>query len=451
MIPVVTPEEMRAIDAAAAEDTQVLIRRAANAAAEVALQMLGETSTKSVVVIAGNGNNGADGRECAAILRDRGLQVEVFDAQDAPRRIDGVDLVIDAAFGTGFHGSYQAPESDAPVLAIDIPSGVDGLTGKACQGAVQATRTVTFAALKPGLLLGEGRTRAGDVTPRDISLDVTGCRINVVEDSDVRRAIAAQPQETHKWKSALSVVAGSPGMMGAAMFSTRAAQRCGSGMVRLASPGVAADQLPIGEAVAVDASADDWAVEILEDMLRSRAAVVGPGLGRSENTSRNVLKLVEQFDGPLLLDADGLWAVSNEGGLQTLAKRGAPTVLTPHDKEFERLAGKEVGEDRIAAARELAAKTCATVLLKGSTTVVADPSGQVLLSIHGSARLGTAGTGDVLSGVTGALLAQGLSGLQAGALGAHIHQMAALRGRKRGLIASDLPELIADYLSEVCE
>jgi len=166
VIPIVTPEEMRAIDAAAPEPVEVLIDRAGAAVARLAREMMGGTYGRTVNVIAGKGNNGNDGRAAAARLRERGVRVRMFDAADCPPRLPDADLVIDAAYGTGFRGEWRAPRvGRAPVLAVDIPSGVDGLTGEACPGVLAADRTVTFAALKPGLLLGAGLALGGLAVP----------------------------------------------------------------------------------------------------------------------------------------------------------------------------------------------------------------------------------------------------------------------------------------------
>ena len=175
VIPIVTPEEMAAIDAAAPEPVEVLIERAGAAVARMARQMLGGTYGRTVNVIAGKGNNGNDGRAAAASLAARGVQIRMFDAADSPSGLPDADLVIDAAYGTGFRGQWRAPRvGKAPVLAVDIPSGVNGLTGEAGRGVLAADRTVTFAALKPGLLIGAGRWLAGDVEVVDIGLD-TSC------------------------------------------------------------------------------------------------------------------------------------------------------------------------------------------------------------------------------------------------------------------------------------
>ena len=448
MRPVVTPAEMAAIDRAAPEPVEVLIGRAGAAVARAAVEEMGGTYGRRVVVVAGKGNNGADGRAAAVRLESRGVRVQVFDASGAQSPLPACDLVIDAAYGTGFKGDYQAPDpGSAPVLAVDIPSGVDGLTGKACPGAVRAIRTVTFAALKPGVLFSPGAQHAGRVTVADIGLDVSAARIHLVEAADVGEWLPERPPETHKWKSALLVVAGSPGMTGAAHFASRAAMRSGAGTVRLGIPGVYPDPRFL-EVVGRPLPAEGWDTMVVADSGRVKAIVVGPGLGRLEETASCVRRLLAATPTvPVLVDADGLYALGTAAeAAAALAERISTTVFTPHDGELARLTGSAVGTDRIAAVRDLAESTGATVLLKGSTTVVAAPDGTVLISDAGDSRLATAGTGDVLAGVIGAFLAQGLDGLHAAAAGAFVHGRAGHLGWRHGLVAGDLLDLLPEVL-----
>lgn len=450
MEPVVTVAEMRAVDADATEAVEVLIGRAGYAVAGAAVELMGGAYGRRVAVIAGKGNNGADGRVAADVLRRRGARVVVIDAADAPAQLpDRLDLVVDAAYGTGFRGEYHAPHTDAPVLAVDIPSGVNGDTGVAAPGAARATVTVSFAALKPGLLLGDGRDLAGEVRVADIGLDCSRARASLITDRDVTGAGLARSRAAHKWNSGVGVVAGAPGMMGAPSFVCRGAQRAGAGMVRLGVPGAAElTDLPAAEAVATGLPAQEWSSAALEWTSRCRALVLGPGLGRSEATASAVRALLGSSPLPAVVDADGLHALGTDVEA-VLASRKAPTVLTPHDGEFQTLTGAAPGEDRMEAVRTLAAATGAVVLLKGPTTLVAGPDGRVHFCASGSARLATAGTGDVLAGVIGAFLARGLEPALAAALGAHVHGRAAGRGRPVGLVASDLPELVSDVLSEL--
>jgi len=452
LIEVVTPEEMKAVDAAAPESTDVLVHRAGGAVARIAVDMLGGVYGRRVVVVAGKGNNGADGRDAAARLERRGVHVQVIEAADAPARLPDADLVIDAAYGTGFHGEYQAPDpGGTPVLAVDIPSGVHGLTGEAAEGAVRAERTVTFAALKPGLLFADGVDRSGVVDVVDIGLDVSGARAALVEGSDVASWLPRRERDTHKWKSAAWVAAGSPGMTGAAEMCSRSAMRAGAGLVHLGVPGLDAPSMPL-EVIGRPLPREGWDDRVLDELDRFKAVIVGPGLGRTDEQGAAVRGLVSRAPTAAVVDADGLYALQNVGrAAEVISRRSLPTVLTPHEGEFAHLAGEKVGADRLDATRRLASGTGATVLLKGSTTTVANPDGQVLLSATGDARLATAGTGDVLSGVIGAFLAQGLDGLRAAAAGAWVHGTAAHLGWRRGLVAGDLLDLLPAVLSALSE
>jgi NAD(P)H-hydrate epimerase len=428
---------MAAVDAAAPEPIEVLIDRAGAAVARQAVDLLGGAYGRRVVVLAGKGNNGADGRAAAVRLRRRGVRVHVIDALDAPARLPSADLVIDAAFGTGFHGEHRAPDAGgARVLAVDIPSGVDGLTGEEHGAAWPAERTVTFAALKPGLLFEPGRSLAGEIAVADIGLDVGVAAVGLVERSDVTAWLPARPRVAHKWQAGVLVVAGSPGMTGAAHLAAAAAQRAGAGMVRLGSPGVADDPARPTEAVGLSLPAAGWAEDVLEVATRFRALVVGPGLGTAAATQAAARDVLAGSTLPAVADGDALTALGTDAA-SVLAGR-ANTVLTPHDGEFERLAGAPPGPDRIAAARQLAATSSATVLLKGPTTVVAAPDGRARIVTVGDARLATAGTGDVLSGVIAALLARGVAPLEAAAAGAWLHARAGALAPLQGLVAGDV-------------
>ncbi len=232
-------------------------------------------------------------------------------------------------------------------------------------------------------------------------------------------------------------------MRGAAELAARAALRAGAGMVRLGSPGSPPGAVAVTEAVARPLPATTSPARCSPSS-RCRALVVGPGLGTSSASRAEVCALVAESPVPVVLDADGLNALGVLPSQVVAGERRAPLVLTPHDGEFARLAGAPPGDDRLAAARALARRGDAVVLLKGATTIVAAPSGEALFVTAGSPRLATAGTGDVLSGIIGALLARGLGPLEAAALGAHVHGRAARSGPAEGLVAGDLPALVAD-------
>ncbi len=328
----------------------------------------------------------------------------------------------------------RADPHGAPVLAVDIPSGVQGLTGEAAADAVHATATVTFAALKPGLLFHPGRALAGAVAVADIGLDCSSATAHLVEASDVVSWLPPRAADSHKWRAAVWVVAGSAGMGGAAALAAGGAQRAGAGYVRLSSPGLdAGGPVPV-EVVRTPLPHAAWDGEVLEGLSRFKALVVGPGLGTMPLTAPCVQRVVLESAVPTVVDGDALTLLGRDVSSWTHPL----TVLTPHDGEYERLTGHAPGADRIDAARELARMANATVVLKGATPVVADNEGRALLVTAGDARLATAGTGDVLSGIVGALLAQGVHPLRAAAGGAWLHGRASSFGHRRGLVASDL-------------
>ncbi len=469
MIPVLTPAEMAGVDRKATEPVEILVERAGFAVAAAARDMMRGSYGRRVVVVAGRGNNGADGRVAARVLARRGASVMVVPAAELAggARLAPADLVIDAAYGTGLSRPYAPPDSGpVPVLAVDIPSGLSGLTGQpvpedgqpgGAGEAVRADRTVTFAAEKPGLLLGVGPEYAGEVELADIglrSLAEEAASIWLVTDRDVTRLWPHRAREAHKWLSAVEVVAGSAEMHGAPWLVTRGALRAGAGYVRLGIPGAPpGGGLPPGEQVSFPLPQLGWAHDAAAGLDRVKALVVGPGLGADvaggAGLNSEVARLLMAAPVPAVVDADGIRAL---GDLDTVAAvtrtRGGPVVLTPHEGEFTRLVGRPPQADRIADVRAVAARSGAVVLLKGSTTVVASPEGDVRVVTSGSSRLATAGTGDVLSGTIGAFLARGVPALEGVALAAHCHGRAAGLGRAEGLIASDLPDLISTWLSE---
>lgn len=455
VIPILTPEQMGVVDAAAPEPVEELIERAGRAVAREALAMLGGAYGRVVNVIAGSGNNGADGRVAAQHLARRGIKVRVIDAAMRPPILPACDLVIDAAYGTGFRGEWIAPAvtsasgDAAMVLAVDIPSGVDALTGDAGSGVLAADRTVTFQALKPGLVLGAGPSLCGEVIVADIGLDVSDAECFLVEASDVAAWWPQRAADAHKWKGAVRVVAGSAGMLGAGGLCAAAAARAGAGLVALSSPGIDPDAR--AEIIQRPVPAEGFADDVLDDLDRFGALVVGPGLGRDEGTIDGVRRLVAEGMVPVVIDGDGIFAAawSADGAGPLLRSRGLPTVVTPHDGEFGLLAGNPPGADRIAATRELAARFECTVLLKGPTTVIVGADGPTLLVDHGDARLATAGSGDVLAGMVGFLLAAGVRADRAAAAAAWLHAQAAQLGPERGLLAGDLVDLLPAALSSL--
>lgn len=449
---------MRAADDAALSAVgggDVFIKRAGHAVARVARTMLGGTYGRRVLVIAGKGHNGDDGRVAAEWLTEWGASVQVLDATEAAGQlIDSrvTDLVIDAAYGIGFHGTWSPPfVLDVPVLAVDIPSGLNALDGTVEGGVLVADRTVTFAAVKTGMLFGDGPSLCGEIDIVDVGIDpIDDVSTYLVESTDVATWLPPRDRLTHKWDHAVRVVAGSTGMAGAASLVSAAAMRAGAGMVHLSWRGDAHAVTPPTEVVGRALPDHNWAQDLSSDIHRFASLVIGPGLGRGDDIGVEVRNVLSTCDVAMVVDGDGIGAsVDPRAGHSALTARTAATVLTPHDGEFATLGGDVANTDRIAATRELASRTGCTILRKGPTTVVADPDGAVYLVVAGDERLATAGSGDVLSGIIGAFLARGLSAHEAAAAAAYVHGMAGSSCASEGTIARDVVAMISDVLTEV--
>lgn len=459
---------MRAIDAAAPEPLDELIARAGAHVARHARSMLGGVYGRRVIAIAGPGNNGADARYAAQMLQGWGVHVEIV-APDV-ERLPRVDLVIDGAFGTGMNRPYRAPQvpDSVRILAVDIPSGIDGLTGEQLGAPLRATETVTFAALKPGLLLGSGPEFSGKVHVVEIGLEtgVAGAAATagawLLTESDARESSPRRAHDTHKWKRAVYVIGGSAGMFGAPLLASRAALRAGCGLVWCGLPGQ--ESPPVATEIVFRELPNDWHAAVLADAARFGALAIGCGLGRSPEVASGVLSLIDATSTPgatrvpgtvavpgasdatsvaMVIDGDGLRALGE------LPRLRPNIVLTPHDGEYASLAGQPPGPNRFAAARSLAAATNATVLLKGPLTIVARPDGHCVATNTGDQRLATAGSGDVLTGIIGSYLAAGLDPAVAAGLGAWIHGEAAMSLSPVGMVASDLVDEIADVATRL--
>lgn len=484
MDPVVTPEAMAGADArtiAAGTPVEVLMERAGRAVAWTVRGALAGTYGRRVVVVCGKGNNGGDGLVAARVLASWGVRTTVcklaagIDRRRFTSALASADAVVDAMFGTGLRDALrddaawiaeQLAGFRGEVIAVDIPSGVDGLTGETPGHAVQATRTVTFAARKPGLVFEPGRSRAGDVVVADIGIVIDGDAdrpAGLVTADDVAGWLPSRAPDAHKWRSGVLTVGGSGGMTGAPMLVSHAAMRAGAGIVWCALPGQAAAQAASGsEVITKPLPADGAGVltrraadVLLADVPRFAALAVGPGLGGvgDPDVQFVVRTLVAEGRQPMVLDADGLNALA--GDLTQLAARrtlGAPIVLTPHAGEYQRLMGAPVGADRLAAAQALAERAGAVVLLKGPGTVIAEPQGRVVLNPTGHAELATAGSGDVLTGVVAGFLARGAGPFEAAAAGAWVHGRTADRlveADGPGLVAGDLVAGLARTLQEL--
>ncbi len=463
MKPVVSAAEMRAADEVAVAEVghDVLVARAGAATALGAVAMLEHVYGARVTVLCGPGSNGADGRVAARHLAARGVAVTVLEAVSAPRRLAAADLVVDAAFGTGLSRPWDAPDAgDTPVLAVDLPSGVDPDTGSTAGRSLRATRTIAMAAVKRGHLQGEGASLCGTVQVADLGIAVRDATVGLVEDADLAR-IAPLGRDDHKWRRSVVVVAGSPGMLGAPALVCAGALSVQAGMVQLCVPGASGEQGPWPTEVVRLAASDGELAGVVGGVLdRAHALVIGPGLGRTASLRRAIVDLLAICQVPVVLDADALHLVDPDHLAARQARGGSPIVLTPHDGEYGSLLGAAPGEDRITAAQHGAARTGCTMLLKGATTVVASSEHQVheadqgrraatpptLVVTSGTPDLATPGSGDVLAGAIAGLLASGLPAPLAAGLGAHVHGRA---GRELAATcrATLLPAAIADQLA----
>ena len=414
MIPICTVDEMRAADAVAVGRIghDALISRAGYAVGQIVAERVSRIYGLRVVVIVGSGSNGADGRVAGAYLERRGAKVEYVSLP--LEKIAHADVIIDAVVGVGVNRPLVMPiiPDDALVVAVDIPSGVNPDTGEVMGEPLVADVTVAMGALKYAHVLEPAAHFCGDVVVATLGIPAP-MTCAMVDDDDLMDVIRSN-RDDHKWHHALFVGAGSTSMSGAASLVCRAAAVCGASMIRLASP------TPLG-------SEFQWPEEVVRDDTveidrRCRAVVVGPGIGRDAVAQKFADEVVRGARVPLVIDAD---ALDRE---RVLTHRESAMVLTPHLGELTRLID-DIESSPIAAARRAARELGATVLLKGPVTVVAGSDGTTRIVTSGTPALASAGTGDVLSGVIGALLARGLDPIEAASLGAHLH------GRAGALLA----------------
>jgi len=375
---------------------------------------------------------------------------------------------VDGLFGTGArlplpdayrHLARALDARHGPVLSIDIPSGIDPLTGAAPGDAVRATATVTLAALKPGLLLEPGREFAGELCCADIGIDDATLEAQprefaALDDPEFLRLFPRRPADSEKRASgAPLVIAGSAQFPGAAVLCARGAARAGAGYVTVAAPRSAAATLRMHlvEQVVVELSdsADAQTVvdELLEISKRNGAIALGPGMGLDDRTGEIITRFLQANTLPVVIDASGLFHLSKR--LELL--RGRPCVVTPHSGEFARLSGRGTVAPgtRVARIREFVERTGVTTLLKGSATLVYDGAGPVHINSTGTNALATAGTGDVLTGIIATLLSQGLAPVDAARLGAYWHGLAgqyAARRRRVGILAGDVADSLGEAL-----
>ncbi|MCS6937460.1 MAG: NAD(P)H-hydrate dehydratase [Candidatus Bipolaricaulota bacterium] len=511
---VLTGAQMADLDRQAIEGLGIPSLVLMESAGRVVVEELGarfsDIARKKIVIVIGKGNNGGDGLVVARRLLDLGASVHVhalcspkeFSAETRQQAdilnklgfpiqhctkskemsalaqaLGNTDIVIDAIFGTGFRGAARelAAEaielinlSSAFVCAIDIPSGVEADTGHVLGPAVCADLTVTFELPKLGLLLYPGRQYVGELVVRPIGyprklIDQYASTMTLVGADWVRERLPPREPYSHKGDyGKVLVVAGSRGYTGAAALAAEAALRAGAGLVYLAVPEslLPAMEAKLTEVIKLGLPDIDGALasaalpKILEMLEDKDVLVVGPGLGRHPQTVKTVQRLVAQASKPLVLDADGLNALGAEAE-KLLVQRTAPTVLTPHPGELSRLIAKsviEIESDRVGVARETAKQLHSVLVLKGVPTVTATPDGEVFLNSTGNSGLASGGSGDVLTGCLGGLLAQGLDSLTASVCAVYAHGRAADLMKpelgERGMIASDVLRALPAALRE---
>ncbi len=487
---ILRPQEMKQADAltvASGVPGIELMRRAGRAVAEAAAELLMKEA--HVVIAAGPGQNGGDGFIVATLLAERGYRVSLGllgdsgllsgDAALAAKdwtgpiepveslSFDDADLIVDALFGTGLARNLDGAARVAvermnasckPILAVDLPSGIDGETGQVRGMAVKATRTVTFASRKPCHLLMPGRAFCGEVEVADIgiareTLEKTGGRFFANAPSLWLDKLPRPGRSSHKYERGHTlVVSGGATRTGAARLAARAALRIGSGLVTVASPpealGVNAAHLTAIMLRGCDGP--EGLHHILQDA-RLNALVLGPALGVHSGT-RAMVAVAAHARRNLVLDADALTSFEGLASEIHQAFRHAPTVLTPHDGEFRRMFKDHPDvldpESKIDRAHRAAAFTGAVVVLKGPDTVIAAPDGRAAVNENGTPYLGTAGSGDTLCGIVAGLMAQGLPAFEAACAGVWIHAEAGASFGP-GLIAEDLAELIPGVLRKL--
>lgn len=502
--PLVRAAEMRALDEATIQGLgvpgELLMEVAGQILARRVSELLGMGG--SAHILTGRGNNGGDGWVAARLLHLRGVPVCVIptvpvrqlggDAEANARRAERVgvprknqlraragDVIVDALFGTGLSRPVEGEAAawitqineraeGVRALAVDLPSGLHADTGQVLGVAVRADATLTLGLPKLGLTFEPGRERAGQITVARIGIADHAEGIPTPARLVGRRYVAtrlpSRPSAGHKGRFGhLLVVGGSQGMTGAPALAARGAARSGAGLVTVAGPaglnpvmeGLCVEAMTAPVAETPDHALSEDALKSLQELAASRSAVVlGPGIGRGAPTAALVARLVPDLPVPLILDADGLHAIRED--LSVLKGRHAATIVTPHPGEAAVLLGTTPGEvlaDRPGAAMGLAEATGSVVVLKGAGTVMAEPQGRMAVNPTGGPALGTGGTGDVLAGVIGGLVAQGLAPFEAAACGAYLHGAAGDRWvaahGDAGLLASEVADALPGVLDEI--
>lgn len=509
---IVTPHEMQEIDRRTIQDYKItgetLMECAGAAVFAYIAESVPDSKKKNIYVFCGKGNNGGDGFVIARYLKENGAAPKVFvigSLQDVKMdaRIhfnkmigSGIEpcflspgyefsqdkpaLIVDALLGTGTRGALDGEvlelvqrinrwreESDCYVVSVDIPSGLNGETGRVENAAVGAHATVTMGLPKAGLLLGQGKQYCGHLAVADIGFPdelTRGGKLNMIEKSDIKKLFSPRKHDAYKYDfGKVLVIAGSRGMSGAAFLTAKSALRSGSGLVKVAIPeGVAhVIENAIPEAMTLrmaETKAGSLAYSNKELLLQyldwADVAAIGPGISQDDETVQLLLEIIPHLKKPTVMDADAITALA--GKLDLIASVGAGMVFTPHVGEFALLAEivkEKILTDRITHVRSLSRKLNKTVLLKGSPTLIAGSDERVFVSNTGNPGMATAGSGDVLTGIISAFWGQGMSSEEAAYAGAYVHGVAGdlAKGEKTemGLIASDIIECIPRALTSI--
>ena len=510
---VATAEQMQELDRKAIEGYKipgiVLMENAGRGAAEVISSAFPDIQNKKIAIVAGKGNNGGDGFVIARHLLNRGVSVKVYlltdpkalrgdaeinyhvfsrmkgevipvpsskDYQKVKRDLEKFDLLIDGIFGTGLDAEVRGYYREVidhlntlqrPIVAIDIPSGLDANTGKPFGTAIRAALTVTFGLPKVGHLISPGPEYVGALKVIDISIprrlvEEEKIQTYLLEREEIRRWLSAPRRpDTHKGDYGhLLVISGSVGKTGAAAMACQAALRIGAGLVTLAIPKslnaimemklteVMTEPLPETPKQSLSLRAFNSILRLCEN---KRAVIIGPGLGTFKETQSLILKLIKTLDLPVVLDADGLTALATQPKILPTANRSL--ILTPHPGEMAKLiqsTSKEVQEDRIGISRNFSQSRQVHLILKGYRTLITTPKGEVFINPTGNPGMASGGTGDVLTGMIGGLICQGFEILPSLQIAVYLHglagdEVASERGEK-SLVATDIIEKIPALL-----
>lgn len=509
---------MREADRRAIEELGIpgftLMEVAGRAVAEEAMFMLDEEDPGITICLCGKGNNGGDGFVAARVLHQAGIDVDVCltsdpenlvgnakahfdlleqivakedglrilrsDELDSLDSLSGGDLYIDALLGTGISNQIREPvagvidwlnQQTVPVLAVDLPSGLDADTGRVLGRAVRADVTVTMAAIKSGLLVGDGPDYAGAVLVAEIGIphhildevSTDDGRIRLCQREYVTALLPSRARNAHKYATGPTIViGGSENFTGAPVLAATAAARIGSGYVGVVCPDeiapILSEKLTEIPVAPLRRNGANWNVEqMISDLgnrwVKAKSLLIGPGLGRDPVAKELVVEVLKQVSMPVVIDADGLFALIDEKEFVRTNAHGK-WIFTPHSGEFELLCkngGHSINESPIRAARAFATEWKVIVLLKGMPSVTAAPNGDVIINDTGNPAAATAGSGDVLSGMVAGLLAQGLSPLEAATAGIHIGgalaDKYALEHSMSSMMAGDLLAMIPDFLT----